>query len=309
MRVVHMFQAIQCFSAQLLSVGGFRVTQLPGKAYRDLLTEFGEVLDHAVIFIKPLVNIALLLQGCLIVDDTNNPKYGLAHWARTLFSPTTKGYSSGYKVVLFLWKWKYGTFPIGFGLWHVQSQKINQIFLKGLSQLRNHFRLRPDKVLFDAAYFSNEVTKRLSDYGWTFVSRFSKARKLSGESIQQQIRRGYGKIDGSLSNGIRVNVVRRKGYFVATNRMLWESEKVIQAYKERWKVEECFRILKSCLKLNGCQQHSMRAQALYILMCILLCASQLLISDQSPYSSFQDVLSGKAKLETVLSKTIATFYW
>jgi hypothetical protein len=307
MRVVHMFQAIQCFAAQLLSVGGFRVTRLPRKAYQDLLTEFGDVLEHAVIFIKPLIQLALLVEGCLIVDDTNNPKYGLARWARTLFSPTTKGYSSGYKVVLFLWKWKYGTFPIGFGLWHAQSKKINQIFLDGISQLRNRFKLRPEKVLFDAAYFSNKVTKRLSDYGWAFVSRFSKARKLSGEPINKQIQRGYGKIDGTLSNGIRVNVVRRKGYFVATNRMLWESEKVIQAYKERWKVEECFRILKSCLKLNGCQQHSMRAQALYIIMCLLLCASQALHLDQSPYSSFQEVLSGKAHLDTVLNEWVVTF--
>lgn len=302
-----MFQALRRYAAQLLSVGGFRATQLPRKVYQELLTAFDDVLDQPVVFLEPLVNLAKLVSGCLIVDDTSNPKYGLGLWNRTLFIPATKGYRSGYKIVLFLWRWKYGTFPIGFGLWHAQSPKLTDLFLEGVSQLRNHFQLRPEQVLFDGAYFSNAIAKRLDDYGWALVSRFNKGRNLSGMPIKHHIPRGYGQTQGELDNGVKLNVVRRKGYFVATNRMLWSAGKVLQTYKARWKVEECFRVLKSCLKLNGCQQHSMRTQALYICVCLLLCASQAMHLDQSPYSAFQNVVSGKAALETVLSETLVTF--
>lgn len=302
-----MFQALRRYAAQLLSVGGFRVTQLPRKVYNELLTAFSEDIKKPVVFLEPLLNLAKLVQGCLIVDDTSNPKYGLAHWNRTLFNPATKGYCSGYKIVLFLWQWKYGTFPIGFGLWHKETHKLNELFLEGLSQLRNHFNLRPEQALFDGAYFSNEVAKRLDDYGWTFVSRFSKGRNLSGVPVKHQIPRGYGHIHGTIANGVKVNVVRRRGYFIAANRMLWPPEKVLSTYKMRWKVEECFRVLKSCLKLNGCQQHSMGAQSIYLCVCILLCASQALHLDQSPYSSFEKVVSGKAHLDTVLSEWLINF--
>lgn len=302
-----MFQALKRYAAQLLSVGGFRATQLPRKVYQDLLTAFTDVLDQPVVFLEPLVNLAKLVPGCLIVDDTSNPKYGLGLWNRTLFIPAIQGYRSGYKIVLFLWRWKYGSFPIGFGLWHAQSPKLTDLFLEGVSQLRNHFQLRQEQALFDGAYFSNAIAKRLDDYGWTLVSRFNKGRNLSGIQIKHHIPRGYGQVQGELANGVKLNVVRRKGYFVAVNRMLWSAEKILQTYKARWKVEECFRVLKSCLKLNGCQQHSMRAQALYLCVCLLLCASQALRLGQSPYLAFQAVTSGKAALETVLSETLVTF--
>jgi hypothetical protein len=302
-----MFQALKRYAAQLLSVGGFRATQLPRKVYQELLTAFSEETQKPVVFLKPLVNLAKLVEGCLIVDDTSNPQYGLGCWSRTLFSPATKGYRSGYKIILFLWRWKYGTFPIGFGLWHAQSPKLTELFLEGMSQLRNQFHLRPEQVLFDGAYFSNDIAKRLDDYGWTFISRFSKGRTLSDVPIKHHIPRGYGQTQGTLANGVKLNVVRRKGYFVATNRMLWSAETILHTYKARWKVEECFRVLKSCLKLNGCQQHSMQAQVIYLCVCLLLCASQALHLNQSPYSAFQQVLSGKAHLDTVLSEWLVTF--
>jgi hypothetical protein len=302
-----MFQALMRYAAQLLSVGGFRVTQLPRKVYQELLTAFSEEIEKPVVFLMPLINLAKLVQGCLIVDDTSNPKYGLAHWSRTLFNPATKGYRSGYKVVLFLWRWKYGTFPIGFDLWHHQSQSLNDLFLEGLSQLRNHYHLRPEQVLADGAYFKNTLVKRLNDYGWCFVSRFSKGRTLSGKKIKRLIPRGYGDAQGVLPNGVKLNVVRRKGYFVATNRMLWPPEKILTTYKMRWKVEECFRVLKTCLNLSGCQQHSMRAQTLYLIVCTLLCASQALHLGQSAYFAFEQVLSGKTHLDTVLSEWLITF--
>ena len=89
--------------------------------------------------------------------------------------------------------------------------------------------------------------------------------------------------------------------------MLWSAETILHTYKARWKVEECFRILKSCLKLNGCHQHSMQAQVIYLCVCLLLCASQALHLDQFPYSAFLQVLSGKAHLDTVLSEWLVTF--
>jgi len=72
-----MFQALRRYAAQLLSVGGFRATQLPRKVYQELLTAFSDETQKRVVFLKPLLNLAKLVQGCVIIDDTSNPKYGL----------------------------------------------------------------------------------------------------------------------------------------------------------------------------------------------------------------------------------------
>ena len=70
-------QVLKRYAVQVLSVGGFRVTQLPRKVYQRLLTIFLEETEKPVVFLKPLVNLAKLVESCLNIDDTSNPRYGL----------------------------------------------------------------------------------------------------------------------------------------------------------------------------------------------------------------------------------------
>jgi hypothetical protein len=300
-----MFEIFTLIAMQILSIGGFKVTEIPRKIYQELLTALQSILEYEVIMIPGLIKLVKLLPGCLIVDDTSNPKYGMKHLCKILKLLPSNGFTSGFKIILFLWEAGGKRYPIGFALWHQGTKSLNELFLEGLSQLRNRFELKPKSVSFDAAYMTDIAAKRLTDYGWPFVSRFKKNRTLSGSSIRRLIPRGYGETSGKLKHGEKVKVFRRAGFFLLCNRMAWSVEKALSEYKIRWKIEETFRILKSCLNLKGCQQHSMQAQALYTFVCLILfsCVEfnrDITNPNDTPYKTFQNVISGQIKVEDIL---------
>jgi len=299
-----MFQALYLFAKQILTVGGFRVGQIQRSVYTNLLTALQSLIEQPVVIISSLIELAKQMPGRLVVDDTSNPKYGLKNFSRKLKIPATNGFVKGFKIVLFLWESQGTRLPLGFALWHQGTPSLNELCLEGLSRIRNHFQLKPSVVLFDAAYMTDKTAKRLQDYGWPFVSRFKKNRKLSNQRIRAAIPRGYGTSEGHLSNGVKVKVLRRKHFFVVCNRMTWSSEKILATYKIRWKIEETFRVLKTCLNLQGCQQHSIRAQALYLFVCLLLFSGVELYSDVSHYSTFQAVILGQFDLQNVLTEKL-----
>jgi len=300
-----MFQAFALVASQILSVGGFKVTEIPRKIYAELVTALQLLVSQPIVMIPGLIELAMNSKGRLLVDDTSNPKYGLTHSVSILKLLSTSGYSPGYKILLLLWECNGKRFPIGFALWHKGTAPLTSLFLQALSLLRNRYQLRPISVSFDAAYMTDEIAKRLDDYNWAFVSRFKKNRKLSGTSIRHLIPRGYGTTGGYLENGTKVKVVRKAKFFLVFNRMSWSKEKAFSEYKVRWLIEETFRILKTCLHLNGCHQHSMQAQAIYIFICLILFSSveSSLGSDLdqcSPYKIFQEAKSGNLKAENIL---------
>lgn len=296
-----MIQPSLLFAKQILSLGNFKVTALPRSTIRALLTAFDETLRSEVVIIKPLLKLAQSCsQGVLVIDDTTNPKYGLKQWARKLKIVGTSGYANGYKILLFLWESNLGRIPIGFALWHKASCSINELALKGLSRLRNQHALKPKAVLADGAFSTDKMLKRLEDYGWPTVMRFKGNRRLGGAQLKKEIARGYGSTEGRLKNGVKLKVFRRKSRFFVCNRMLWSMQKAIGLYKMRWKVEEVFRVLKSCLGLKRCQQHSMQAQVLYVLLLFILFACLEIVSGGNVYQAAQAIISERFHAEDIL---------
>jgi hypothetical protein len=288
------------FVNHLLNLGKFCISQFPGNAYRSLMTACGELLSKDFVTIPSMIDFAKQHPGYLVIDDTSNPKYGLKQWCRKLYIPGTGAYLQGFKVVLFLWVCDAGRFPIGFGLWHKRSQALTEIALNGLSQMRNWFRLKPRYVFADGAYSTNTILKRLDDYGFGLVMRFKNDRKLDGLSIRQQIPRGYGETAGAIENGTTLKVIRHQKHFVATNRMLLERQAIQALYAIRWKVEEVFRCLKSIIGLDGCHQVSIRAQTIYLILCMLLFSCLEQHSADSPYKTAQAVISGDLHPENLI---------
>ena len=281
------------FVQQVLVRGKFRITQFDSSAYQALLTATEHLVSSTVVMIPSLIEWAKQHPGCLLIDDTSHPKYGLKQWARKLYIPASGGYLHGFKIVLFLWVCDSGRYPIGFALWKRLSPPITQLALKGLSLLRNTFGLKPRYVFADGAYSTNDIFKRLTDYGWPCVMRFKNDRKLDGESIRRLIPRGYGEISGYIHNGTKLKVIRHKKHFVATNRMLLERHVLKGLYACRWKIEEVFRAMKTIIGLNGCQQVSVRAQVIYLVLCMLLFSCLEAHSPQTPYKIAQSVISGE----------------
>lgn len=298
-----MIQALTAFAKQLLISGGFKVTKFPPKAYRKLLTGFERLQDEQLVILPGMIELAKAYPGYLVVDDTKNPKYGLKHLAKNLKILTTGATRTGYEVVLLLWLVPgIGRFPIGFALSHKGTDSPAELALQGMSILRNRYELRPKAVLADGAFSTDDTLKRLTDYGWSFVMRGRNNRSVSGSAVKRLIPRGYGEIEGFLKNGVKLKIVRERKHFLFCNRMLLERQAIQALYRLRWKIEEVFRVLKSGIGLDGCQQHSMRAQGIFVAGCLLLFSHLEIVSGGKPYATLASVISGALKPETLIAE-------
>ena len=298
-----MIQAFRAFAKQLLLSGCFKVTEFPPKAYRELLTGFERLKEEQLVILPGMIKLAKVHSGYLVVDDTKNPKYGLKHLAKNLKILTTGATRTGYEVVLLLWLVPgIGRFPIGFALSHKGTDSPAELALQGMSILRNRYQVRPKAVLADGAFSTDDMLKRLTDYGWSFVMRGRNNRSVSGSAVKRLIPRGYGEIEGFLKNGVKLKIVRERKHFLFCNRMLLERPDIQALYRLRWKIEEVFRVLKSGIGLDGCQQHSMRAQGIFVAGCLLLFSHLEIVSGGKPYATLASVISGALKPETLIAE-------
>lgn len=253
----------------ILKFGNYRSSEIPRKYLRELLIAVSELKKKDIVLIPQFIKRAKRTSGKLIIDDTNHPKYGLKKYARKLKNLKTSGYEDGFKIVFFLWESSGHRIPLGFALWHKHSKSINDLVLAGISRLRNEFKLKPKVVLADGFYSVDKIVKLITDYGWALVFRFRCNRKLDDVQIKKLIPRGYGEKSGYLKNKSKVKIFRRKNRFYETNRMLMTVKDMVALYKQRWTIEETFRVLKVCIGINRCQQHSVKFQELYIYCCLL----------------------------------------
>jgi hypothetical protein len=287
------------------AVIGFRVTEFPAMLYRELLTGFERLQEEQQVILPGMIELAKAHPGYLVVDDTKNPKYGLKHLAKKLKILTNGATRTGYEVVLLLWLVPgVGRFPIGFALSHKGTDTPAELALQGMSLLRNRHYLRPKAVLADGAFSTDDTLKRLTDYGWAFVMRSRNTRILGGIQVKRLIPRGYGETEGFLKNGVKLKAVRDRKHILFCNRMLLERQAIQALYRLRWKIEEVFRVLKSGIGLDGCQQHSMRAQGIFVAGCLLLFSCLEIVSAGKPYQALASVISGTLKAEDLICQEL-----
>jgi hypothetical protein len=301
--------SIVLFIKQILSFGNFRITDISYKARQELMTAFKNLKRIDTVFIPELIKLARKHKGKLIIDSSDNGKYGLKHVCRKMKNLKTNGYHFGFKIVLFLWQVGDYRIPIGFGLWYKGSGSVCDLALAGISRLRNEFKLKPEVVLADGEYCADKVVKRLTDYSWAFVFRWKCNRKLSNQQIRFRIPRGYGSSIGKLKNRTKVKIFRRKERYYETNRMLFEMKDIVRLYKIRWKIEETFRVLKSLIGIHRCQQHSIKAQEIFLWMCMITfsCLERMsLLFGDSIYKSRANVIFQNVNLDnSILIEVLA----
>lgn len=304
-----MIQATYLFIKHILTFGNFQSSQIPKSVLNKLLTEFTKLKNKDVILIPEFIRKFCKGGGTLIVDETVNGKYGLKHVVRKLKILNNGGYCLGYKVVLFLWNKDNLRIPIGFGFYHKDSESVSEITLKFLGRLRNEFKIRPEIFVADGSYDVDKLIKRLTDYGWSCMIRCRSNRTLSKNKVKKLIPRGYGEAQGRLKNKTKVKIFRRKERYFICNRMLMNMQNAIKYYKSRWKVEESFRFLKSCIGIKRCQQHRTISQEIFIWMCLIAFAYfsyQESISDHSIYKCFDNVIFGYQNFDLAILKEILT---
>jgi len=294
------------FIKQILTFGNFRSSSIPRKYFKELLTGLENLKRIDTVFIPAFIKLASNFEGRLILDDTNHPKYGLKIYTRKIKNLKTSGYENGFKILLFLWEGDNFRIPIGFALWGKDSNSINDLALAGLSRIRNEFKLKSKVVLADGAFSIDKLVKRVTDYGWAFAFRWKCNRKLSNVQIKKRIPRGYGDSIGLLKNNTKVKIFRRKNRFYETNRMLWTMKDMVRIYKLRWAIEETFKVLKHCVGINRCQQHSKALQEIFIWMCLVSFSYLEKIKDNSVYKAKQAVNFQTVSVdESILNEVLA----
>jgi len=91
--------------------------------------------------------------------------------------------------------------------------------------------------------------------------------------------------------------------------MQFEMEDVVRLYKIRWKIEETFRILKSVIGINRCQQHSIKAQEIFLWICMITfsCLERIRTDlGDSIYKTKSNVIFQNANIDTsILNEVLA----
>jgi len=187
-----MIKAITLFVNKITSFGGFKRTDFSNRSYKELLTAFEQISEQDVVIISSLLNKYKHVKGDLLIDTTDNPKYGLNHIAMKLKDLSHGGYRKGFKIVLFLFRTKYNIIPIGFALLHKESKSQENLVLTVLKILRYKFKFKPNLTIADAGFSTQETMKRLNNYGWGFVMKGKKNYSLDKKQIKRHIQRGYG---------------------------------------------------------------------------------------------------------------------
>jgi DDE family transposase len=193
--------------------------------------------------------------GDLIVDDTivEKPYARLLEEAAWVWSSKHNKVVFGIPVVLLVWTNGQVRIPLAFRIWQKAGPSKFDLTLELLSYARNHLKIKPRAVLFDAWYPSKRILKRIRDYGWYFVCRLKKNRTFEGRPLKAYRRQPYWQAVGTLSGGINVRVVRYRRKYYATNRLSLTAQEVRAIYARRHEIEEVIKALKGQCHLEACQ--------------------------------------------------------
>ncbi len=207
----------------------------------------------------------------LVIDDTiiekphSKASNTVGNVIRWVFSHTHNKCIKGVQIVFLLLVIGDFRFPIGFRIYDGSKTKI-ELAKELLSYARNTLKLKRMFVLFDSWYSSKNLMKFIKNYGWYFVCRIKKNRKIT-KSIKERncfICSNIGNLDILLVKNKELN----KEYYVVTNRLSLNSDEILNWYKKRTVIEEFFRIVKQEFKLKSCQTHSGNVFENHIYMCL-----------------------------------------
>jgi hypothetical protein len=193
--------------------------------------------------------------GYLIVDDTvvATPYARLLGEAAWVWSNKDRKVLFGVSVVLLVWTDGQVRLPLAFRVWHKGGASKYDLALELLSYARNRLRGKPAFVLFDSWYPSQQLLKRIRDYGWYVVCQLQKTRVFEGRALRSYKQQPYWHAVGSRRGGRKVCVVRYRRKYYAPNRLTLTAHAVRRLYRKRHEVEEVIKVLKSQLSLEGCQ--------------------------------------------------------
>jgi hypothetical protein len=147
------------------------------------------------------------------------------------------------------------------GAFIVLADRQYLLALELLSDARNRLKCTPQSVLFDSWYPSQQLLKRLRDYGWYFVGQRKKNRWFEGKPLHRDLQQPYWQAVGHVAGDLKVRVVRYRRKYYVTNRLRLTAKEVREQYRQRHAVEAVIRTGKSHLGLESGQAGYRRSGA------------------------------------------------
>jgi hypothetical protein len=211
--------------------------------------------------------------GYLIIDDTVIGKDDSAwktEMTSKLWSSAEKRYLYGQSVVLLVWTDGKTRILLDVRFKVKGSQKTK--FDLALEMLRSakDRQIAPDAVLFDSWYAAASFMTALRKLGWHWVCKLKSNRKLDGTTlVKDRWKTTFGSCKATLAGGIEALVVKDGKAFFATSRLDWKPKQVKNAYRKRWIIEECIKLLKSEFGFETCQARSIPAIQGHAYVCLM----------------------------------------
>jgi putative transposase len=197
--------------------------------------------------------------GYLILDDTILQKYTLGlNFTLKLKDTKTGGFILGVNIVMLAWTDGTIVKPIAMRFYLGNGTGKITLALELLEQAKV-MGFTPQAVLFDSWYGSQKVMQKVIDYGWVFVTKLKRNRRLNRLPLKKYRLTPYWSSLGLLRGRIGVVVYRRGKAFLTTNDLEADWSVVKKLYGIRALIEELFRVLKQICGWQGCQLRCLKS--------------------------------------------------
>ena len=199
----------------------------------------------------------------LVIDDTimekpySKASKEIGKHLRWVFSHKDNKCVKGIQVVYLLLVSDNLRIPLAFKVYDKTKTKI-ELALELLSYAKNKLNLKKMKVLFDSWYPSKRILKRIKDYGWHFICRIKRNRKVSGTQVKKMGCNPYWEKKGVI-NGIKIRLVRNRKHYLITNCLSLSKNEIINWYSKRSVIEEFNKVIKTIFKAKDCQSRNRNA--------------------------------------------------
>lgn len=209
--------------------------------------------------------------GYLIIDDTIISKQFAKRIENVawLFDSKINRSILGLDLVLIAWSNGQVTIPLALRVYQKNSGKSRIDLACELLQEVKKMKIRPKYVAFDSWYSAAQIFKTLEGLSWRFITQLKSNRMLNGVPLKEVAKNPYWIMEGRLSGGFKVIVVRHGAKYFATNDLSLSKQEILTAYRGRWEIETVFRVLHSKLGLDECQARQLSAQVAHFHLCLM----------------------------------------
>lgn len=261
--------------------------------------------------LSTLLHDKVLNAGYLIIDETDVDKSFAKHikglsW---IFSHRKNKYIFGFHIVVIAWTNDVLTIPLGWKIYNKKNGKTKiDLAMELIQYCLFSLRITPKAWLFDAFYTAEKLLKYLTRHNQIFYSQLPKGRLFNNQALKTVNNgRPYWQETGVIKGGIKVQVVRNRKKYYATNENSVTREEQLKRYKLRWRIEEIFRFVKQELGFERCHSQSLRGQNTHFGVCFYVYGKLQDIAAKTQMTDYAIKLKATQDKQFVNQLDFATF--